>query len=95
MLTGAGAKGCKYSGCSKCPVCAVNILRTLIGRRFACRSGSKGVKKETTAPGREGLPSVASLSSIRVLSRSAADPGGKYFIGERALRFGWCVTCYY
>lgn len=84
MLTGAGVRGCKYSGCSKCPVCAVNILITRIGSRFACRSGSRGVNKESTAPGRDFLGTLVSLSSIRALTRSAADPEGRYFIGERA-----------
>lgn len=83
MLTGAGVRGCKYSGCSKCPVCAVNILITRMGSRFACRRGSRGVNKETTAPGRDFALSLVSLSSIRLLT----DPEGRYFIGERALRF--------
>ncbi|TNN61220.1 hypothetical protein EYF80_028515 [Liparis tanakae] len=65
MLTGAGVRGCKYSGWSKCPVCALNILRTRMGSRFACRTGSRGVNKDTAAPGRGvGLPRV-SLSSMR------------------------------
>lgn len=84
MLTGADVKGCKYSGCSKCPVCAVNILITRIGSRFAWRSGSRGVNKETTAPGRDSVLPPVSLRSIRVLTRSAA---GRYFIGEKTLRF--------
>ena len=86
MLTGAGVRGCKYSGCSKCPVCAVNILRTRMGSRFACRTGSRGGSRETAAPGRDSvvLWLLVSLSSMRVLTA----PGGRYFIGERALRSG-------
>lgn len=95
MLTGAGVRGCKYSGCSKCPVCAVNILITRIGSRFACRSGSRGVNKESAAPGRDFLGTLVSLSSIRALTRSAADPEGRYFIGERAQGWPWtCVTLF-
>lgn len=82
MLTGADVSGCKYSGCSKCPVCAVNILITRIGSRFAWRAGSKGVNKNATAPGRELVPSVASGISLRSLIRSAAVTGRKSFIGK-------------
>lgn len=41
-LTGVEGRGCRYSGCKMCPVRAVNIFSTLIGRRFAWRRGSEG-----------------------------------------------------
>lgn len=41
-LTGVEGKGCRYSGCKMCPDRAVSIFKTLMGSRFACRSGSDG-----------------------------------------------------
>lgn len=41
-LTGVEGKGCRYSGCKMCPVRAVSIFKTLMGRRLAWRSGSEG-----------------------------------------------------
>lgn len=99
MLTGAGVRGCKYSGCSKCAVCAVSILRTRMGSRFACRSGSRGANRDTAAPGRGSVLSLGvAWSSMRVL----ADPEGRYFIGDAAALWvdarhgstfspGWCL----
>lgn len=55
-LTGVEGKGCRYSGCKMCPDRAVSIFKTLIGSRFACRSGSDG-----GAEWRKGLLMLAEL----------------------------------
>lgn len=55
-LTGVEGKGCRYSGCKMCPDRAVSIFKTLMGSRFACRSGSDG-----GAAGRRGLLTLAEL----------------------------------
>lgn len=41
-LIGVDGKGWRYSGCKMCPVRAVNIFRSLMGSRLACRKGSVG-----------------------------------------------------
>lgn len=55
-LIGVEGKGCRYSGCKMCPDRAVSIFKTLIGSRFACRSGSDG-----GAEWRKGLLMLAEL----------------------------------
>lgn len=55
-LTGVEGKGCRYSGCKMCPDRAVSIFKTLMGSRFACRSGSAG-----GAEWRKGLLMLAEL----------------------------------
>lgn len=55
-LTGVEGKGCRYSGCKMCPDRAVSIFKTLMGSRFACRSGSDG-----GAEWRKGLLMFAEL----------------------------------
>lgn len=55
-LTGVEGKGCRYSGCKMCPDRAVSIFKTLMGSRFACRSGSDGGAAE-----RRGLLALAEL----------------------------------
>ena len=52
-----------------------------MGSRFACRRGSRGASREPAAPGRDFGLSRVSRSSKRLLT----DPGGRYFIGNRAL----------
>lgn len=55
-LIGVEGKGCRYSGCKMCPDRAVSIFKTLMGSRFACRSGSDG-----GAEWRKGLLMLAEL----------------------------------
>lgn len=45
MLSGADVSGWRYSGCSKWPLCAVNIFTIRIGSLLAWRNGSvRGLK---------------------------------------------------
>lgn len=46
MLTGADVRGWRYSGCSKWPLCAVNIFTIRMGNLLACREGSEGREEE-------------------------------------------------
>lgn len=64
---------------------------TRMGSRLAWRRGSRGVNRETAAPGRRCAAPLLSRSSIRVHTRSAARG---YFIGQGALceRRAACVT---
>lgn len=66
-LTGVEGKGCRYSGCKMCPDRAVSIFKTLMGSRFACRSGSDG-----GAEGRKGLLMLAELLFRELLLSQAA-----------------------
>lgn len=66
-LTGVEGKGCRYSGCKMCPDRAVSIFKTLMGSRFACRSGSDG-----GAEWRKGLLMLAELLFRELLLSQAA-----------------------
>lgn len=41
-LTGVDGRGCRYSGCRRCPARAVSIFSTFMGSRLAWRDGSAG-----------------------------------------------------
>lgn len=84
MLTGADVRGWRYSGCSKWPLCAVNIFMIRMGSLLAWREGSVGegwdVAEKTgdfSASLRCGSPLVSlSLRSWDLLRKSVSVPTG-------------------
>ncbi len=91
MLTGADVRGWRYSGCSKWPLCAVNIFMIRMGSLLAWREGSVGeghdVGVETDlfpAPVRCGSPlATAVLRSGDWLRKSGSGPPGGSLIWIR------------
>lgn len=93
MLTGADVRGWRYSGCSKWPLCAVNIFMIRMGSLLAWRDGSVGeeldvgVKTDAfPAPVRCGSPlASAALRSGDWLRKSGSGPpgGSLIWIGAR------------
>lgn len=93
MLTGADVRGWRYSGCSKWPLCAVNIFTIRMGSLLAWREGSEGEEQnvgvETDrvfAPVRYGSPlASAALHSGDWLRKSGLGPpgGSLIWIGAR------------
>lgn len=99
MLTGADVRGWRYSGCSKWPLCAVNIFMIRMGSRLAWREGSVGegqdVGTETdglSAPVRWGSPlASAALRSGDCLRKSGSGPPGGSLIWIWA--GNWTMAC--
>lgn len=93
MLTGADVRGWRYSGCSKWPLCAVNIFMIRMGSLLAWRKGSVGEGQDAgmetdsvSAPVRCGSPLVcAALRSGYWLRKSGSGPpgGSLIWIGAR------------
>lgn len=94
MLTGADVRGWRYSGCSKWPLCAVNIFTIRMGSLFAWREGSEGEGQDVSlktydlsAPVRCESPlASAGLRSGDWLRKSGSGPPGKSFIWIGARR---------
>lgn len=87
MLTGEELRGCRYSGWSKWPLCAVNILMIRTGSLLAWRKGSAGdgqdVGAETGAPTRCGSSARRPGDWLR---KSGSDPLGESLICNQARR---------
>lgn len=85
MLTGEDVRGCRYSGWSKWPLCAVNILMIRIGSLLAWREGSAGdgqdVGAETDGPARCGSSALRPGDWLR---KSGSDPLGESLIWNEA-----------
>lgn len=89
MLTGEEVRGCRYSGWSKWPLCAVNILMIRTGSLLAWRKGSAGdgqdVGAETDGPVRCDSPLASSaLRPGDWLRKSGSDPLGESLIWNEA-----------
>lgn len=89
MLTGEDVRGCRYSGWSKWPLCAVNILMIRIGSLLAWREGSAGdgqdVGAETDGPVWRDSPLASSaLRPGDWLRKSGSDPLGESLIWNEA-----------
>lgn len=89
MLTGEDVRGCRYSGWSKWPLCAVNILMIRIGSLLAWREGSAGHGQdggaETDGPVRCDSPLASSaLRPGDWLRKSGSDPLGESLIWNKA-----------
>lgn len=85
MLTGEDVRGCRYSGWSKWPLCAVNILMIRIGSLLAWREGSAGDGQDVGAE-TDG-PVWRDSSVLRPgdwLRKSGSDPPGESLIWNEA-----------
>lgn len=88
-LTGVDERGCRYSGCRRCPLWALSIFRTLMGSRFAWRRGSSGGRCESAghaapgdwaAAGGVGAAAAALLPPLLLGDVLALDPAGEPLI---------------
>lgn len=91
MLTGEEVRGCRYSGWSKWPLCAVNILMIRIGSLLAWRKGSAGDGQDdgakTDGPVRcDSPPASSALRPGDWLRKSGSDPLGESLIWNEARR---------
>lgn len=84
-------RGWRYSGCSKWPLCAVNIFTIRIGSLLAWREGSEG-ERQGVGVGTDGLSapvrcgSSAALRSGDWLRKSGSGPPGRSLIWIGAQR---------